>query len=189
MERTLPSPGEDLEAFIDIGVSKDTLIKAVAAVESNVHKMNEGMTELASLSHNRFVGAETNADVMMGIIQSFKSRVGEEIEVDERFAAPTLWGTTSFISDEVIELKATLDCHVDDIGPMKTQVLEKIQKFSEDNADNAKNMGLMITVVKDLMEKIKSCWVTISDVKNEVGKLTGVKPGDGAKTSMREEHA
>ena len=186
LERTLPSPAEDLEAFIDIGVSKDNLIKAVAGVESNVHKMNEGVTELASLTHNRFVNAETNVDVMMGIIQSLKSRVGEEIEVDDRCMAPTLWGTTSFISDEVIELKTTLERLVDDVGPMKEQVIDKIKKFTDDNTDNAKNMGLMITVVKDLMEKMEGCWITILDLKNEVGKLSGAKPKDGAKTSFTE---
>ena len=90
LERTLPSPGEDLEAFIDIGVSKDELIKAVASVESNVGVMNDGVKELASLTHNRFVNAERTVDTLMGIIQSLKSRFGDVVDVEERFLAPTL---------------------------------------------------------------------------------------------------
>lgn len=111
LERTLPSPGEDLEVFINIGVSKDRLIKAVgASVESNVAIMIDGVKELASLTHNRFVNAELNVNMLMGIIQSLKSCLGDVVDVEDRFVAPTLWRTTSIIAaEEVVDLQNTLN--------------------------------------------------------------------------------
>ena len=165
LERTLPSPGEDLDSFIDLGVSKEKLIQAVASVESNMLTMNDGAAELATLTHNRFTSVETNADVMMGILQALKSRVGNAIDVDERFVAPTLWGTTSIIADQVSGMKATVDYLSQEVRPMKTDLTKQIENLKYKGEGAQKGFDLMVGVVKSLIEDVQAVMVTVFDLK------------------------
>ena len=178
LERTLPSPGEDLEAFIDIGVStKDSLIKAVAAVESNVQVMNEGVTELTSLTHNRFVSSEATVDTVMGVVQSLKSRVGDPVEVEERFVAPTLWGTISMVADEVVDMRTSFDRFAEEIGPMKTRFTEQVAKLTHDGNEGRKTVALVVSMVGGLVEKAQEMRTFIIDLKQQVAAKKG---DDGA---------
>ena len=174
LERTLPSPGEDLEAFIDIGVSKDRLIKAVASVESNVAVMNDGVKELASLTHNRFINAELNVDTLMGIIQSLKSRDGDAVDVEERFLAPTLWGTTSIIADEVVDLQNALNRFYKATVPLTDEMVKKVDVLSDEGAETQRKFTMVVGVVSGLVEKVQEIMKSVTEVKEEVANAAKV---------------
>ena len=172
-----------MEAFIDIGVTKDSLIKAVAAVESNVHVMNEGVTELASLTHNRFVSSEATVDTVMGVVQSLKSRVGDPVDVEEQFMAPTLWGTISMVVDEAVDMRTCFDRLANEVGPMKTELTgftDQIAKLSHDGDEVRKTVALVVGMVGGLVEKAQEMRTTIIDLKQQVAAKKG---DDGTCTS------
>jgi hypothetical protein len=175
LERTLPSPGEDLEAFIDIGISKESIVRSVATVESNLDSVSKGVTGLAVETHNRLLSAQTDLDTIMGILQSLKSRVGDAVDVDDCFVAPTLWGTTSFIADEVVALRMSHDKLSRDAGPSKQLILDQIDKLALEDKDLQKKFTTVVQVVSSMMAKVQTVTPAIEQIKQDILRLSSVR--------------
>jgi hypothetical protein len=173
LERTFPSPGDDLDAFIDVGVTKQKLVKMVASVESNIESMNKGVVELALLTHNRFANSEASVDTLMGILQSLKSRVGEAVDIEDSFAAPTLWGTTSFIADEVVSLRLSHDELSGEFKPLKQSLTDLTVKAALEGKDVQKRFTTIIEVVSSMMTKVQSMAPVIEGIKEDLSRLSG----------------
>jgi hypothetical protein len=69
VERTLPSPGKDLEVFLGIGILKQSIVKS----ESKIDAMSKGVSQLATITHQCLTSSEASLDIMTGILQSLKS--------------------------------------------------------------------------------------------------------------------
>jgi hypothetical protein len=97
---------------------------------------------------------------MMGILQSLKSRIGETADIEENFAAPTLWGTTSFIADEVVALRASYGKLVREMGSDDRQVIaDQINKVALDGAELQKRFGTVVEVVSSMIESVPGKYI------------------------------
>jgi hypothetical protein len=101
-ERTLPEDPQALKALIDEGViRKGVLSTTVSKIETYIVEMGHASEEATSLHHDRLCTLEDNLEVMIGMMQTLKSRIGSSIDIGERFTAPTLWGSTACITDDL----------------------------------------------------------------------------------------
>jgi hypothetical protein len=105
-QRSLPEDGSpELEVMIaDGSLGKGGLTKIVSRVETSVVDIGKALEEIAMLAHGRFVVTEDDVLHVSGAVRNLISMLGPATEMDERFEAPTLWGTTSFIGEEVIKI-------------------------------------------------------------------------------------
>jgi hypothetical protein len=119
-KRWLPSDPIELEAFIEgSGAKRGVITKAVSSVETRLGVMDEGIGELTSLTQDQFVALESEIEIIWGILKTVKTRIGNVVEVDGKFLAPTLWGSTSFIADEVVCMNNVVEIISNNIGPIR----------------------------------------------------------------------
>jgi hypothetical protein len=93
------------------------------------------------------------------------------MELDERFEAPTLWGSTAFIADEIMRLgreMMSMDLEVKpiqmEVGWLKTSVQTSALTSEESLAKLMKILGLV-------MQRIQSVGPELELVKTRVGKM------------------
>jgi hypothetical protein len=124
-ERGLP-PGVDtagLEALIaDGSLGKGGLTRIVAEVETSVERLGDAMEEVATLTHNRFEDNEKESKAMLGVLQNLFATLGPAVEIDSNFEAPTLWGTTAFIAEDVVRLGGVVVSLQAELAPMLDSV-------------------------------------------------------------------
>ena len=135
-ERTLPEDPQALEALLDEGVLEGTLSTTVAKIETYIVDMGYALEEATSLHHDRLCTLEDNLEVMIGMIQTLKSRVGSSVDIGERFTAPTLWGSTACIADELTKVS-------EDMVALKKEMLKPV-------ADIMKQVDILNAKVKRL---------------------------------------
>ncbi len=102
-EVSLPEEGDrELDAHITGGtMAKGWLAKIVSRVESSMIGLGKALEKIARLTHGQFVENEENFHMVSGAVQNLISVLGPAVNMDERFEALKLWGTTSFIGEEV----------------------------------------------------------------------------------------
>ena len=83
-------------------MEKGYLTKVMARVEASVVTQRAVIVEVAVLTHKRFLAYERDMRLMGGAVQKVQISIAQPVEMDDRFDAPTLWGSTSFIADEVL---------------------------------------------------------------------------------------
>ena len=91
-QRSLPDNPADLEALIDAGVKKGVLSTTVSKIESYIEQMGDALAEATDIHHDRLVSLENNCEVMIGTIQTLKSRIGSAVDIGDKFTAPTFGG-------------------------------------------------------------------------------------------------
>ena len=127
--RSLPEDPQDLEAMIDEGINKGFISTAVSKIETY---MGDVLDESNAIHHERLVNLEGNLEIMIGVLQTMKARIGNSVDIGEKFAAPTLWASTAFIADDlskVTESVSTLQTEV--VVPMK-ETVATLMKNDED---------------------------------------------------------
>ena len=100
-QRTLPEEAQEFEDLIDEGVKKGIISTTVSKIESYIESLGDVLAEASVLHHDRLVTLENTIEVMIGIVQTMRSRMGSSVDSGERFTATTLWGSTAFIADEI----------------------------------------------------------------------------------------
>jgi hypothetical protein len=103
-ERTFLQDLEELETLIEQGVKKGVLSTTVSKIETYMEGMGFALEESTSIHHDRLCTLEDNLEVMIGMMQTLKSRIGSSVDIGERFTAPTLWGSTAFIADDLAKV-------------------------------------------------------------------------------------
>ena len=107
-ERVFPAEEEELEKVVQYGMKKGILTGVVSNLETNVISLNEGIAEVASLASGRFQANEETLDLLSGVINNVRVGVGSPVEVASLFMAPTMWGSVSLMSDEILRLGSSL---------------------------------------------------------------------------------
>jgi hypothetical protein len=120
-QRTLPT--EDTPEMTDLIVNKrlekGLLTRVVARLETDTFTQGAVLSEVAVLSHKRFLSNKRDIRSISGAIQTVQILVGNPIELDPRFDGPNLWSATSFIADEVLRLDGGLAGIKNTLGPIK----------------------------------------------------------------------
>ena len=156
VDESLEHDDDELRQMVFVGDGDNaSLTKVVSKVESSVVSLGQSMGILAEQTHNRFVAVDHEAKLVAGAVHSLNASLGSAVEVNERFEAPTLWGTVAFIADEVTRLDR--DVLSLDLGLKPIQVEMEWVKASlagvqgyEESADK------MLKIIKFVMERVES---------------------------------
>ena len=164
-QRTLPEEGSvELENQIAVGFKKGVVTRAVAGIESKVEGLSKGMVELSQLTHNRFVTIEESVRLGSGFVQTLKSKIGKEFVINERFEAPTMWGTMSFIADELIRVDGVVTRFSDDIEPLK-DTIGILQSHIADAGGAKDATDKLVKIVSIMMSRIQGLTPEIQTLK------------------------
>ena len=121
--RTLPEDlTKELDEVIGNAMAKGLLTRIVARLESSMVMQGSALETVAELSHKRFLSNERDLRAVSGAVQNVQTSVGQPVELDTRFDAPTLWSSTSFVADEVVRVTNSLTALEDDIVPMRASL-------------------------------------------------------------------
>ncbi|KAI2498171.1 hypothetical protein MHU86_16314 [Fragilaria crotonensis] len=169
-ERMLPIDADVLDQTIRTGITKEFLTKTLATVETSMVTMGGALEDVARVTLERFVANERDAMLMAGAIQSLKTNLGAPMAViDVKFESPTLWGTTSFIVDEVNRVGESLAGLEADILPFKISVNEFIESHDPTEAKHKADRFLEILTM--VMQKMKQISPEFEAMKASIGGL------------------
>ena len=160
-QRVFPQDADELEDLIEAGVQRGVLTTTTSKIETYIVGMGEAFEETTSLHHDRLVTLEDNLEVMIGVMQTLKSRVGSSLDIDERFSAPTLWGSTAFIADDLTKVSEGLTALEDGILP---PLKEAVSSLSENEVINAVKREKVVAAVKVLYSRIQAMDESIQGV-------------------------
>jgi hypothetical protein len=164
--RTLPEDPQELEELVNEGVRKGVLSNAVCKIETHIVGMSFALEDTAALHHDQLVTLEDNLEVMIGVIQTLKSRVGSSVDIGDRYLAPTLWGSTAFIADDLTRLSDELTSMSQNIiSPMK-ETLEVLS--ATDVLVYASKMEKVVQTVKILLSRVESINESLKEVKTDL---------------------
>ena len=164
-QRILPEDPQELEELIEAGIRKGMLTTTTSNIETYIVGMGDAFEESTTLHHERLVTLEDNLEVMIGIMQTLKARVGSSVDIGERYSAPTLWGSTAFIAEDLSKVSEglnTLETLV--VAPLKTAV----DSLSESDRINAGKRDKMVAAVKVLYGRIQSLDESIQGVTADI---------------------
>jgi hypothetical protein len=99
-----------------------------------------------------------------------RSKVGKEIPVEDRFEAPTLWGTTSFIADELTRVDAEVSDLVSEIDPIKNTIHVLKSQF-EDSGDVKDAMDKLVKIVAVMMTRLQALSPEIALMRCDLEEL------------------
>ena len=103
----------DLETLIAQGspaLDRGSVARIVSCLESSSSELSKSLSKVAKLAHGQFEESEASIVLVSGAVQNLMSVLGQAVEMDPRFEAPTIWwGTTSHIGDKVICLSEEMD--------------------------------------------------------------------------------
>lgn len=157
VDESMEEDDDDLRQSVYVGGEGENiaLTKVVSKVETSVVLLGEAIGVLSEQTHNRFVAADHEAKLVAGAVHTLSSNVGAAVELDERFEAPTLWGTAAFISDEVLRLNQevlSLELGLKPIQVEMEWVRSSIQGFQghEESSDK------MLKILRFVMERIET---------------------------------
>ena len=90
----------------------------MSKVESSVIVLGEAMQEVTTLTHQRFEDNEKESKSILGALQNLFATIGPTMEIDATLEAPTLWGTTAFIAEDVVRLGGVVEGLDAELKPM-----------------------------------------------------------------------
>lgn len=147
------------------------LARVVSQVETSLVSLGEALGVLEKKSQARSREADLEAKLIASGLHSLSSNIGTQVELDERFEAPTLWGTTSFITDEIMRLGQeimTMDLEVKPIlmeaGWLKTS-------FQTLSTTSEESLSKMMKILGLVMQRIQAVGPELETVKTKVGKM------------------
>jgi hypothetical protein len=172
-QRTLPEEGDrDLDAMIEgQTLGRGGLTRIVSRLETSVVEMGRTLEEVTSLVHGRFVDNEASVNLVSGAVQNLMSTLGSTMELDTRFEAPTLWGTASFIGEEVARLGEDVDKSKEGVAVAMALVKDALGKVSKVEDNKTKEEAKMIGILTSVMRRVQGIGPELEAVKLNIAKL------------------
>ena len=163
--RAFPMDPQDLDALISAGVKKGVVTTTVANIETYIEGLSDAMFETNSINHDRLVNLEGNLEVMIGMVQTIRSRVGSSVDIGEKYTAPTLWGSTAFIAEDLFKVAEDFSAlRSDVVNPMKEMMTALKASDSDHTAKNDK----VVRTMKVLLGRIQALNEAVDDVKTDL---------------------
>jgi hypothetical protein len=114
-------------------------------------EFGRAMGKIALVAHGRFAELDEDVRLVPGAFQNVISALGSAEGMDLRFEAPTLWGTASFIGDEVVRLSdknAGIVARIDFFHGSMQLVIKKVNDGSKtEDAANSKLLKILALVM------------------------------------------
>ncbi|KAI2496958.1 hypothetical protein MHU86_17543 [Fragilaria crotonensis] len=185
-ERSLPDveETEEMEALLAGGsLGKGRLTRIVSEVESSVVTLGEAMEEVTMLTQQRFLEHENETKAMAGVLQNLFATLGPTAEIDASLEAPTLWGTTAFIAEDVIRLGGVVGALQAELNPMSEAIKEvseaqKMASASINSSDKIiKVLSLVMSHVRKVGSELDNLKETCKRLEAEVNRSGSEGPG------------
>jgi hypothetical protein len=107
------------------------------------------------------------------------STLGTAVEMDEKFEAPTMWGTTSFIGEEVVRLAEEIEVSKSGISMVKESVANVIDKINKSDSGVDEKMlkilSLVMNRVQEFSPELKVIRGHTSRLESELGRVSPPK--------------
>jgi hypothetical protein len=177
-QRILPIDPSGLMSMIgpEGTMNKGELTKIVHAMEKGLADIGAALEEANTVSRERCIGNESDTRYISVIVQNLKSRIGSSLDLDSRFAAPTVWGSISFTSEEIIRIGSELLSGKGNTIPgIKKTVTEAMNEIKS----RGKASDKIVTILSSLLEKMKQLRAEFEGIKGEV-ELLQVTPSAAA---------
>ena len=172
-ERALPEDGgSELDAMITGGtLGRGGLTRIVSRLEASVVEMGKTLGAIAELAHGRFIDNEVNVRLVSGAVQNLMSALGTAVEMDAKFEAPTMWGTTSFIGDEVVRLSEEIDLSKAGITKVKESVANAINAINKSETSRPEADAKMLKILTLVMNRIQEVSPELELIRGHISKL------------------
>jgi hypothetical protein len=180
-QRILPIDPSGLMSMIgpDGTMNKGELTKIVHAIEKVLADIGAAVEEANTVSRERFIDNENDTRYISVIVQNLKSGIGSSLDLDSRFAAPIVWGSLSFTSEEIIRIESELlSVKADNIPGIKKTVAEAMNEIKS----RSKTLDKIVKIVSSLLEKMKQLRAESEEIKGEVELLQVAPSGAGKRT-------
>lgn len=185
-ERSLPEDGApELETFIS-SLAKGGLSRIVARLESSVVGVGRALEEIATLTHRRFVENEENVHLVSGAVQNLISVLGPTVEMGEKFEAPTLWGTTAFVGNEVEQTAEEVSHLKVQLVELKTSVSKIMEEKTSQEESSSEANGKMLKILSLVTSRVQAFTPEIAQVRNLVLKLESEMSLSNARSPKRQ---
>lgn len=139
------------------GIKKSMVTLALSQIETSLISLGEAVQGVVTQSQARFIDNEQGLNVIAGAVHTLSSNVGNPLEINGRFEAPTLWGTAAFISDEMDRIGKAVVTIESDLTPMKEDVIQMVsasnlsrEKLEESCKKTVKALVLVMNRVKEI---------------------------------------
>ena len=169
-------PDDPLRSVVGSSVKGDPLIgmdiltQAVMGVKTSVIGLGSNLEEVTMATLKRFETNERDALLMAGLMQSIKSNMGSmPANIDAKFMSPTLWGSTTVIAEELIDVGMYVWALQSEFSEFKTFVTGSLEE--QVMAAAKKSPDQMIEVVKLVMDKVKELGPDVQGLKSNVSML------------------
>jgi hypothetical protein len=160
----------EISQQLDEVANDGRLSRVVSKVESSVVAVGEALEVLAEQTHNRFVETDHEAKLIAGAIHTLSSSVGAAVELDDRFEAPTLWGTAAFIADEMIKLSKDILSLELGVSPLKAEM-----DWMRSTIDGVKTIeeasSKMSKIIVLVMQRLQSISPELDEVRSRLGMV------------------
>ena len=161
---------EELEEMVEgSGVDALVLAKVVSQVETSIVALGETLGMVSEQTGSRFADVDREAKLVAGAVHTLSSILGTPIELDDRFEAPTLWGTAAFIADELIRLSKDALAVELLVKPMQSEVDWIKTSVRESHASAEEAGGKMRQILTFVMKRIHEIAPEVELVKTRLG--------------------
>ena len=73
--------------MIDVGIKRGVISTTVSKIESYIEEMGDVIVEANAVNHDRLISLEGTLEIMIGMVQTMKSRIGGSADIGEKFSA------------------------------------------------------------------------------------------------------
>jgi hypothetical protein len=187
-ERVLPEEKEELDKITSLGgMKKGVLTAVVSGLETNLIQMNEGVEELSFLTTKRFNTNEETMNLMAGVTHNIRASLGSPVELANMFVAPTMWGTLSFMADEVTRIGLLLQDLSDTFNPFQSTTVSMLSESKVNGETLMKVVSMLMSSVKTLTSDNHTVKTTVADICQRMAKGQGVSFEKSTKSGRSEE--
>lgn len=182
--RDLPEEPEELEKIVQYGMKKGTITTIVSRLETHMGQMDDGLEEVANLSVTRFCDNEETLELLSGLVVNVRSGIGTPIELAPKFMSPTMWGTMSFMADEVLRVGTLVHKLTGVVNPFQLSTTQELLGIKT-------NGDMLAQVVTSLMGTVAQLTTDNTSVRAAIADLVrqaSVREQRGARTSAANHH-
>jgi hypothetical protein len=117
--------------------------------------IGRSLAEVTGLTHGKITENEENIVLVSGAVQNLLSVLGPAVEMDAKFEAPMMWGTTSFIGDEVLRLAEEVELSQKGMSMLKDSVVEVTARIVKAEASKMEADPKMVQILTMVMNRIQ----------------------------------
>ena len=191
----LPEDGSsELESVISGGsLGKGGLTRIVSRLEASTTGIAQSLAEAVEITHAKLIENDQNIVLVSGAVQNLMSSLGQAVEMDPKFEAPTMWGTTSFIGNEVVRLgdvvedsKRSMTRLTETVGEVIARVAKSETTKTEADPKVLQILSMVMNRVQVIRPELDTIRAHLVRLDTEVEKATKLKGQRNNQASVSE---